>query len=567
MRLSQRLFAAFLFVIAVLVALVVWMVDRRLDNRLLEQTGTALEREAQLVGSIWTPGRNADSLANAIGALLGHRVTLIDSTGTVVGDSEFDGPALGKLENHADRPEVRAARARGTGRAVRASASAGDREIYTAVRHALGVSRVSLSTASHARAVRETERDILIAAALAALAALLIAALIARSISQPILELRDDAQAIAAGDLARRPSLSAPGEVGELATAFQRLTEQLSGRVKALEADDALLRAVSDALNEGVVAVDAREQVVHINDGARALLQVKHTAPFTSDYLPRDQALRSAMRQAMTGTATDNVETHLLGRNVTLAARPLLGGGAVIALADVTRLRRLESVRRDFVANVSHELKTPLTVVTGFAETLRDNAVDPAQQREFAATILKNAHRMQRLVDDLLDLSRIESGGWRPAPEILQIDELATEALDGIAGGAQQRSIALLRDIAPNARTLTGDAMAVRQILSNLTNNALRHTTAGNITVFSRWAAGAVELGVRDTGAGISAEHLPRVFERFYRADSARARAEGGTGLGLAIVKHLVEAHGGTVRAESTVGQGTTITATFPSAG
>jgi signal transduction histidine kinase len=565
-RLSQRLLSGFLFVIVVLVALVVVSVDRRVRERLLEQTSTSLLREARLIGAAWSAGTSADSLADAQGALLQHRVTLIDGAGRVIGDSEFDPPALGQLENHSARPEVIAARRLGEGSAVRQSPSAGDREIYAAVAHPLGVARVSRSIASHDVVVRQIQRDVLSAALLATLAALALATVFARSVSRPILELRDDARAIAGGDLQRRPSLAAPGEVGELASAFHRLAEQLSARVQALESEDALLRAVLEALNEGVVALDARQQVQEINEGARRLLGVRDPLPFPADRLPRDRILREALATAMGGASTDGVETQLNERAVTLTARPLAGGGAVLALFDVTTIRRLETVRRDFVANVSHELKTPLTVVSGFAETLRDESVPPPQRAQFVETILANTSRMQRLVDDLLDLSRIESGGWRPNPTLVDVDAVAAEVLANARAAAAARGVALTREIDPRTPTVHADAVAVRQILTNLVDNAIRHTSAGRVTIFSEPSALGVTVGVRDTGAGIPAEHLPRVFERFYRVDASRSRAEGGTGLGLAIVKHLVEAHGGRVSAESALGVGTTVRMELPTA-
>ncbi|MBC7895428.1 MAG: HAMP domain-containing protein [Cytophagaceae bacterium] len=565
MRLSQRLLAGFLVVIVVLVALVVTSVDRRVRERLLTQASGSLIREARLLGASWRVGMDADSLADAQGALLGHRVTLVDSAGRVVGDSEFEGAVLSQLEDHSLRPEVAQSMATGEGTAVRQSPSTGEREIYAAVRHPQGTARVSLSIASHGQIVRQLQRDVLSAALLATLVAIILASIFARSVSQPILELRDDARAIAGGDLQRRPSLAAPGEVGELASAFHRLAEQLTARVAALEADDALLRAVSDSLNEGVVAVDARQQVVHVNDGARHMLGARDPLPFPADRLPRDRILREALTAAMAGASTDDVETQLNDRIVSLTARPLAGGGAVFALFDVTPIRRLETMRRDFVANVSHELKTPLTVVSGFAETLRDPSVPPEQRAQFVETILNNTQRMQRLVDDLLDLSRIESGGWRPNPTDVDLEVMAGESLAAISDGAADKGLELRRDNAPDARRVRADAVALRQVLANLVHNALRHTTSGSITVLAeRNSSGGVTIGVRDTGSGIPAEHLPRVFERFYRADASRSRAEGGTGLGLAIVKHLVEAHGGRVSAESAPGQGTTVRAEFP---
>ena len=566
MRLSQRLLGGFLFIILVLVALVVTSVDRRVRERLLQQAAAGLLREARLVALTPFADSSADSLANELGRTLGHRVTLIAADGTVLGDSEFDGAPLRQLENHGTRPEVVSAIAHDTGTAVRRSASAGDVEVYAAVRDAGGVARVSMSFAVQSLVESQLRRDIFTAAALAALAALLLAVLFSRAVTRPILELRDDARAIAGGDLRRRPSLSAPGEVGELASAFHRLAEQLTARVQALEADDALLRAVSDALNEGVVALDARQQVQQINEGARRLLAVRDVLPFSADRLPRDRALREALADAMAGRSVDGVETRLAERVVTLTARPLAGGGAVLAIFDLTPIRRLETVRRDFVANVSHELKTPLTVVSGFAETLKDDAISTEQRQQFLSTILNNTQRMHRLVDDLLDLSRIESGGWRPAAVQVDLAAVASETLASFHEVAAQKGLTLRHEIDADAPTVRMDPTAIRQVLTNLVHNAIRHTARGSVVIFSEAGDDRVTFGVRDTGSGIAADHLPRVFERFYRVDASRSRAEGGTGLGLAIVKHLVEAHGGTVSAESTVGAGTTFRVALPTA-
>ena len=564
MSLTQRLIVGSLLVGGVFVVLTVGSLDWRLRNRLRDATATELLREARLVGLQWVEGVDPDSLADAAGAALSHRVTLVAPDGRVVGDSEFDGPALARLENHAARPEISAATSGDSGFSIRPSPSAGDEEMYAAVRSRLGVTRVSLPTTAQELIVDRLQRDVLVVATGATLLALLLSVVVARSVTRPVLELRDDAKAIAAGDLERRPGLNVGGEVGELATAFHQLAEQLSTRLRALEADDALLRALMESLNEGAVALDARQQVVHVNAEARRLLGVRDLVPFPADRLPRERALRAAIADSIAGEAIDGLELHLAGRTITLTARPLASGGAVLALFDLTPLRRLETVRSDFVANVSHELKTPLTVVGGFAETLGDESLDPGQRRQFASAILTNTRRMQRIVDDLLDLSRIESGGWTPNPAAVDIEALATDVLAAVKARSAAKGIALRVDVEPRGLVVDADPTALRQVLTNLVDNAVRHTSAGDIVVRARRSDGGVTLGVQDTGAGIRAEHLARIFERFYRADTARSREEGGTGLGLAIVKHLVEAHGGRVSATSQLDRGTTIEAWFP---
>jgi signal transduction histidine kinase len=412
--------------------------------------------------------------------------------------------------------------------------------------------------------IRLLQSDALVVTLGATGLALILAWAFARSVARPILELRDDARAIAGGDLERRPALNVSAEVGELASAFHRLAEQLSARLRALEADDALLRALMDALNEGAIAFDARQQVVHLNARARHLLDIRDEVPFPGDRLPRDRIFQGAVTAALSGVASDSVEVTIGDRTLTLTARPLASGGAVVALFDLTPLRRLETVRRDFVANVSHELKTPLTVVGGFAETLVDDALDADQRHQFATAIVANTRRMQRIVDDLLDLSRIESGGWAPKASSIEVEAVAREALAPLRDRALAKGLALRIDVEPPTLRIHADHTAVRQVLANLVDNAVRHTEVGEVVVAAREDGDGVSVTVRDTGAGIRPEHLPRIFERFYRVDAARSRDEGGTGLGLAIVKHLCEAHGGRVQARSEFDRGTTIEAWFP---
>src|SRR6185437_5714760 len=295
--------------------------------------------------------------------------------------------------------------------------------------------------------------------------------------------------------------------------------------------EDSLLTTLFDSLNEGVVAIDARQRVVRINTTGRRLLRATGPVPFPVDHLPRDRVFRESVTSALAGGITEGAGVHVEGRTLALTARPLAVGGAVVALLDLTGTRRLEAVRRDFVANVSHELKTPLTVVGGFAETLTDEDLPPDRRRQFAETILANTRRMQRIVDDLLDLSRIESGGWVPKPIGVDVRVAAADAVLPSRAIAEAKGIALELCIKDDARLVVADPTALRQVLTNLVENAVRHTSAGSVTVMTRredeFAAAAsqspsvrdgpapagepgVWITVRDTGVGIGPEHLPR---------------------------------------------------------
>lgn len=567
MRLASRLLLSSLVVIVALTATVALILDRELHQRIATGSTDELAREAQFVAAEWTPSVTPPALAHIAGQALGHRVTLIRRDGVVLGDSQFDSTGVAALQNHAKRPEVIVALAGGIGSSRRRSPSQGDDEVYVAVPAQLGVARVSQSTASADAIFNQALGDVAFAGAVAALIALVLAAAFARTVSRPVIELRNVARAIADGDLSSRPSLSAPGEIGDLASALYRLSEQLGARLQALQHDEALVSGVVESLNEGVLAVSPRNAVLRINSAARSMLGIHEQVPFSIDHFPRERVLHDALAAALAGVPTDGEAVEIAGRMIAVAARPLPDGGAVLALTDLTRTRRLEAVRRDFVANVSHELRTPLTVIAGFAETLGDPTLPETDRTRFASLIQSNTARMQRIVDELLDLSRIESGGWVPRPANVDVAEVAAEAIASSADMARINDVVTEAQVPQDARWVYADRTALRQVIGNLVENAVRHTARGSVTVFAqRDDTGYTWVGVRDSGVGIAPAHLPRIFERFYRADSARSRDSGGTGLGLAIVKHLVEAHGGQVRAESTLGRGTTVSASFPPA-
>ena len=566
MRLSQRLLLGSLIVVSVLVVLVVAISNRRLDDRLLAQASEHLARESSVIASQWRPDVDPDSLADVWAAAFGHHVTLLDTSGAVIGDSEFEAPALALLGTRLADADVATAMARSPGTPPWIGIRARDDEAFALARVPGGVVRVALSLASLEAITGGARGDVVVAGMIALAVAGLLAWLFSRAVSTPIVELRDVARALAAGDLSRRPSLTAPGEVGDLATALHRMADLLGARLSALEADDALMAALVEALNEGVLAIDPNRRVVRVNESGRRLLGIRGQVPIAVDQLPRERALREAIDATLEGDVPPPTEIRVEDRVLALTARPLVRGGAVIALFDLTPIRRLEAVRRDFVANVSHELKTPLTVIGGFAETLADDELPPDQRRRFAETIQAHAQRMQRIVDDLLDISRIESGGWRPNPSPLDVASAAREVVSALHEVASAKGITVEIAVHESARTIDADPTAMRQILSNLVENAIRYTPeGGTVTVFTEPDAEGMRIGVRDTGVGIAPEHLPRIFERFYRVDPSRARGAGGTGLGLAIVRHLVEAHGGRVRAESAVGRGTTVVASLPS--
>jgi two-component system, OmpR family, phosphate regulon sensor histidine kinase PhoR len=568
MKLATRLFASIGLLVAAAVVGSIVAADVLLRHHLEAEIAAELEREARLVATLAPPDSTRwPDFAHLAGGRLGRRVTLIDAEGRVRGDTEFDRAALTRLQNHRDRPEVRAVldSARGIGIDERLSASTNEPQLYVAIRDGppgLAVVRVSTSLDVVDAQVHAVQRAVAIAGLFMLPAAGLLAWLLARAIARPLLRIADAAHDIASGRPADFPDVRVP-ELAHHVDALRAMHQELERRFEELRREREESRTLLEALSDGVLAADRRGTVISTNAAARRLLGYGATEPLPPlGELFHDRPHRALMREVLTGAVVEGRELDLGGRTVVISARPLEDGGTLLVLSDVTDLRRLETIRRDFVANVSHELKTPLTAIAGFAETLAAEASDEQTVR-FAQTIVENARRMQRLVDDLLDLSKIESGGWQPEPRSLGVEAAAREAWGPLTERATAHAVQL--EIATNATTINGDPEAVRQIFTNLFDNALRHTPrGGRILVATQRLGHDTVVRVSDTGSGIAAEHLPRIFERFYRVDPGRSRQEGGTGLGLAIVKHLVEAHGGRVEAESELGRGTTILLYFP---
>jgi PAS domain S-box-containing protein len=437
--------------------------------------------------------------------------------------------------------------------------------MYVAVPGGPGAVRVAADLSQVDTIIRRAQGAVGGAALLALLLGTVLALVAARSVARPLTDIAEAAHDIANGAPPRFPR-SGIAEIDGLVQAIRQMHGQLGERFDQLRREQAESAALVESMVEGVIAADERGRIVTANPAARRQLGYAPGEPLPDlRALFRVKAAREAVDAVLRGEPVQDRQLEMDDRVFLVNARPLPSGGAVMVLHDLTELRRLETVRRDFVANVSHELKTPLTSISGYAETLIGDRADEETTRRFLGTILSNARRMQRLVDDLLDLSRIEAGRWQPKVTDVDVAAVARESWSSLAGRAEAHGIALALEIAPEAETVDADLDAVRQILTNLMDNSLRHTPdGGRITCRTRRTKAGVAVSIEDNGLGITREHLPRIFERFYRADQSRSREEGGTGLGLAIVKHLVEAHGGRVSADSERGSGTTVTCVFP---
>ena len=568
MRLATRFFFATSALVTVSVVTLTVAAERLLRRQMVTQVEGALGREARLVAAqLPTDSTRWSDDAHRLGALIARRVTLIDPTGRVRGDADFPPEALPHLENHLMRPEVQQALREGLGSYQRLSVSTNERQLYVAVRGGppgLAIVRVSATLASVDDAVADVERTVAAVGLLAILGAALVAWLMGLGLSHPLVALSGSARAIAAETEPVFPD-SRIREVADHVRALRAMHEELRGRFAELRREREESRTLVESMTDGVIAADSGGRIGTCNAAARRMLgRGAEEAIPELGLLFLEKGSRDFVRDVLAGREVDERELTVGGRVLLGTGRTLPDGGTLFVLRDVTALRRLETVRRDFVANVSHELKTPLTSIAGYAETIAAESEAGSTAHRFAGTILANAKRMHRLVEDLLDLSRIESGGWRPVPRVVDLGAVARDAWAPLTDVALDRGVTFESKVPPSL-SIAVDPDALRQILSNLFDNSLRHTPrGGSVTIWAAPAGEGVVVEVRDTGSGIGPEHLPRIFERFYRADPGRSRDQGGTGLGLSIVKHLVEAHDGRVDAESIPGKGTTVRFVLP---
>ncbi|HEY5656791.1 MAG TPA: ATP-binding protein, partial [Myxococcota bacterium] len=568
----------------VVLVVLVWglVAERGIRRAELERISRSLEQRGALVGELvrdipFERSQRAalDALADRAAAAAGARVTLIAPDGTVLGDSDVPLARLDGVENHGDRPEVRAALAGEPGRSTRRSATVGRDLFYLATpRAGGGAVRVAVDLSDLDAAVGGLRRVLALAAGVGLCAALGLAYAFSWLTLRPIREMHRVARSVAGGRLDDRLPLRSGDELADLARAINQMAEQLRLRLEEVTREKDQLSAVLEGMVEGVLVVDAKRSVLLANHRLRDFYGVSADIagrPLLDSI--RDAALDETLARA---AQTDEIVTRELNvdgarpRALSVSAARFPSGGVqpvgtVAVFHDVTELMRLEGVRRDFVANASHELRTPLAAIRGFAETLlRNGELAEADRRSYLEIIDRHAQRLGNIVDDLLEISKIESRKLRLAPQALDAADVARELVQDWEPRIRERRIRV--EVRGEGDTrVWADRQALEQVLANLLDNALKYSEAeGEVEILVRREGDRVRIDVRDDGIGIPSEDLARIFERFYRVDKARSRALGGTGLGLAIVKHLVQRMDGAVRVESEPGAGSTFRVELP---
>jgi len=583
--LRARMAVTALVATAAALLVVLFLAGRVVRRSALEHTRETLLDEARLMARVveeplarGAGPQEVDRLVDDAARDVHARVTIIALDGTVLGDSSLSGGELLHLENHATRPEVRQALAEGSGTSVRHSATVEQDFLYAAVavRHReqlVGVSRVALTLAGVEAHAAELVKSVGLALLLAFGLTAVLSALLSAPLAGPLREIMGAARQFASGNLAARIHVARGDELGELARILNHSADQLQRQLTEHARDRARTEAILSAMDDGVLAVDHVGNVLLANNTLRRNLDLRD--PTGRHYLEviRQREVGDVLQEVLRTGDRRAVEVELLHprRAFALTGVPFPGAegtphGAVLSFHDITERRRLERIRRDFIANASHELRTPLTSIRGFVEALEDGAMaEPVTSQRFLGKIRMHSDRMAALVEDLLELSRLESGERPPRWENVPPAEIAEDVAASFAAPAGRKDITISR-IDGGAPVVATDAERLRRIVENLVDNAIKYTPSGGRVeiVTGGGADGGAVLEVRDNGPGIAPEHLPRIFERFYRVDKARSREQGGTGLGLAIVKHLAEGMGATVSVASDLGQGTRFTVEVP---
>ncbi|MCM8756432.1 MAG: cell wall metabolism sensor histidine kinase WalK [Candidatus Omnitrophica bacterium] len=521
----------------------------------------------------------ADAISDRIGEKLGVRVTIIGREGVVLGDSDLSKDELKDVENHLDRLEIKQAEEKGFGISKRFSSTVKKELLYMAVPlgkdNSLGFLRFAIPLRDIELFETKLKRIVFLALLLMLIFGLLLFFSLSSYISKPLLEMIEIAKSYAKGNFLIKPSLRLKDEMGELAKALSIMSEEINNKIEKIEQDKTSLDAVLSSMFEGIIVTDKNGEITLMNPSLKNLFSV---TSFIQGRKPieiiRDIDVQSIVDEIIEGRqkfVSEEVKINLpeekiLKINGTAIIRDGKLEGAVLIFHDITELRRLEKIRQDFVANVSHELRTPISGIKGYAETLLEGAMEDRKNlREFISIIYNESNRLANLIDDLLDLSKIESGKMEMILRPLEIIPIVKKCVNILENKAREKAITVNLNLTDDLPKVLGDDKRLSQVFLNLLDNAIKYNQQGgsiNISFFVRDEF--LQVDISDTGIGISEKDIPRIFERFYRVDKGRSRQLGGTGLGLSIVKHIIQAHRGQVWVNSELGKGSTFSFTIP---
>ncbi|MGD2156403.1 MAG: ATP-binding protein [Anaerolineales bacterium] len=543
-----------------------------LESTLIAEARLIADALSSCLGEGQTP-EEIDTLAKHWAAMLSARVTIIAPDGAVLGESHQD---RGQMENHLNRPEILQVLAKGQGISTRYSETVNYEMMYSAVPvyvqgEIAGFARVALPLQEVEANLMQLRGTILITSVILGGLAVLLATFIADRTTRPLRELTHAAQEMSTGNLRKRLFPTSQDEIGQLTVTLDSMARQLRDRIEALQSEREKLVAVLSQMTDGVIIVDDQSQVSLVNPAAERMFDVppdKTTGHTLAEVVRNHQLVELARECRQTGLESQaSIDLPQQGRFIQGIAIPLgeaMPDHILLLFQDLTRVRRLESVRRDFISNISHELRTPLASLKALAETLQSGALeDPPAAQRFLSRMETEVDALSHMVTELLELTRIESGQVPLKLSSISPCQLLENASERLRLQAERAGLSVHIDCSQVLPEVTADPPRLEQVLVNLIHNAVKYTPPGGEIILTAYNQDDIIIfSVKDTGVGIPSDDLPRVFERFYKAD--RARSGGGTGLGLAIARHLVEAHGGRIWAESVEGQGSTFFFTIP---
>jgi two-component system phosphate regulon sensor histidine kinase PhoR len=574
-----QLYPVYLLIILIALFTITWYLSHLLPDFYHNQVAEDLEARANLIKEQILQKLEAgdfkgmDAMAKELGTSSSTRITIILPNGKVIADSD-ENPA--DMENHGNRPEFKDAFEKEIGKSLRFSNTLGQSMMYLALPikeqgKILAIVRTSVPVVAVNEKIRDLNNKIILSVIIVAICAAVISLVVSRRVSLPIEQMKETAQRFALGQLDLRVPLPKQAELTELAQALNEMAQQLQDRIQTITQHRNELKAILSSMVEGVVAVDSDGYIVNINEAAANFLStdIAKAQGCSIEEVIRNTEFQEFIRGILNeehGAQTDIVLSGREDRFVRLEGANLTDSkgkksGAVVVISDMTRMRRLEDVRRDFVANVSHELRTPITSIKGFVETLLEGATkNPQQAERFLQIIAKHSDRLNAIVEDLLSLSSLEEGSEKRKItfEKASVKQVLNSVIAMSMIKAEEKNITIELECEESIEAKI-NTILLEQAVLNLVDNAIKYSEpASKIQIRAYRTNKTIVISVRDYGCGISRIHQNRIFERFYVVDKSRSRKLGGTGLGLAIVKHIAEVHGGKVTLESTPGVGST---------
>lgn len=572
--LFRKIFLSYLIIVPLLLISLELYLSGEIKNSYISRLKSNLRVQANLIAE-QVPlffKNNLDDFCRRYKEKTGSRITIIDSSGKVTGDSDESSE---RMENHSNRPEIREALISKIGSSIRFSTTMKKDFFYLAIslddKNRRGFLRLSMPLHDMEKAISQVRKRIIFASLTALLIAILLGLFQTKRVTRSVEEITAFSKEVAAGNLERRLFLDSKDELAELGKNISYMAEELKTRLKQSEEERHRMEAILRNMSEGVMLTDAKGRVLLCNDAIKRLFNIESSIEgMTFVETLRNVGMINTINRVIESEETVSHEievTHPKELCLMVTAIPFYAypvkekvSGVILTLHDITRLKQLEEIRKDFVANVSHEIRTPITAIKGFAETLLEGAIDDKDNaRKFLETIKNHSERLNLLVGDLLTLSMIELGEIRIGKFNINITCVIDTVFAILKDKADSKGLYLKKSLPPGSLDIYADKDRLTQILLNLVDNSIKFTGHGGVTVGIERAGEQNVLFVEDTGIGITKRHLPRLGERFYRVDRARSRELGGTGLGLAIVKHLVKAHGWDMDIESTPGKGTIV--------